>query len=231
MPEERPELRLTRLDQSGPRLGLPVLVTLAVLGILIALWKPWAGEGTGGPTAERAARPGPAEPRDRSRPAPSPLSPEPTRDPSAIPCIGRTGWRVVAVERNQGRETRTWIAVEPVAASGPGERAIPVVRVVTERLLGLGFCTPEESDTAWGRLRASLWRIDPSGAPVALRGVRRIAPVSSGTSEVYGPPPGVGRAWPPGRYVFGFGDRSRPRWSAWFAVEVVSAPRLPAGPP
>ena len=209
---------------------LPAVVVLVGVALVIALWKPWESRPAGAPSRSPVPSVAAGESAVPSglaggRPA------RPTTDPRAVACTAGSGWRVVTLERSEGRESRSWMAIEPAPASGPGDTAIPVRDVVTERLLGLGYCPPEADERALaGNLSVTVFRLSGRGRPpVVLRRIQPLSRPSPGNATLYAPPAGgrAANAWAPGRYVFRLRD-SRDGSRRWFGVE-VTRPTRPRG--
>jgi hypothetical protein len=205
------------VTRAGTGRALPFLAGVVVAAVVLLILKPWAADPSlprpsGTPRANASSRPPASSPSTARTPARSPV-------PGSIPCISEVDWRVVTVERTAGRESRSWVAVEPRAAQGPRD-PVPRVRVVAGRLLGLGFCAPESMRGGIGDVEVSRLSGTGGAGPVRpLAGLRLVAPAGSGAATVYAPPARAA-AWPPGRYVFLLDTGSR---RLAFGVEVVRA--------
>jgi hypothetical protein len=211
--------------------------------LAIAVWKPWD-------TGRDAGAVVPGSPPTLfvapDSPAPSPLTPTPPTptpappaDPDAIACIGDIGWRAVTRDVTAGRESRTWIAVDPTKAGGPADESIPVVRVVVGRLTAIGYCVPAE--LSGKPRREQLWRFEPAvgdpvspGTPKPERPRATPSPVAplqalgrraAGYADMFGPPHGEA-SWAAGRYVFAV-DLGGSAGRVWFTIEVIDSAPVP----
>ncbi len=213
--------------------------------LVLAVWKPWdtdSGEESG--RVIPSATPGEPIASD-SRASPSVVTPatqaptpSPTVHPDAIACISATGWRAVTRDVTAGRESRTWIAVDPAAATGPQDEAVPTVRIVVGRLFAIGYCVPAalSNDPRDERL----WRIEldgsdpagprptrprPSATPIPVLPLQTLVPRAPGFADMFGPPRGESR-WTAGRYVFAV-DHGGSDGQVWFSIEVVDSEPVP----
>lgn len=191
---------------------------------MIAIWKPWAPG-----VVERAHPLATVTELSALAPTTTPSS-SPSPDPEAIACISDVGWRVVTRDVTSGRESRSWIAVVPVAAERPGDAGVPFVRVVIGRLLGLGYCAPANLPFVASGVHA--WRLEPprpdgppssepppTGAASPITPLARVSAPAPRTSDLYAPPDGAD-VWAPGAYVFEV-ISLEPSESWWFGVEVI----------
>ena len=169
--------------------GPVVIAALAATLVAVSIVKPWSGTdpGTADPSrdfaspAAVAVNPAVNAPTDTSRAAASPavVSPAPGQPeaaqgiavaetaplaPGQVAC-GSSDWRIVTLG-DFGRWTvRTWIAITPVAASGPADPAIPDLSLGASDVAGLGACAPSVSPVAPGRASRIIeaWRRGPAG--------------------------------------------------------------------
>lgn len=234
--ERSTETRLVRLrdDDRRPLLGAIVIAALLVLAVL----KPWGGPGdasrvvesdepSAGPAGVAAASPGPAA---------TPSATQPGYDAPGGQCYPGTGWRLFAIEMNTGRRLRAWLSIEPGAAGSPLDPAVPFVRIVSDRLLALGFCVGSGRDGPGPLVGARAWTLAPGGPafPVALAPLVEYMPRQPNLGAVYRPPAAsldaADAGWSPGRYVFAVRQGPPGSEEQWFGVEVVAAPQVPAAP-
>ena len=238
MDDDRDRIEVTRVRRGSGGLAQVALV-LAMAAIAVSIIKPWESR-DGGRTADRSAEPaavtsGSPTPARVTPPSAPPASastagerPATSLDPLAVPCISRNGWRVVAVQRTAGRESRSWAAVVPVEARRPTDRTIPVLREVTAVTRALGYCLPhdlaDESDPV--DLSTDVWRVDVARARATpLRDLGRLAAPDPMASELFLAPGAETletSRWPAGRYVFRVANRADD-WALWFSVELVRA--------
>lgn len=227
------QLVMPRGGNRGLQLG-----TIAVAAILaLAVLKPWAEPGHPAGAVE--------EDTPSARPAGVAAFPVPAAIPSAKPpgwdapggqCFVGDDWSVFAIEMRSGRRLRHWLAVEPRAAGGPGDPAVPFVRIVTDKLLALGFCVGPGSDGTGRSVAARAWALAAGSParPVALSPLVAQMPREPNLGAVYRPPTATrgtaGAGWAPGRYVFSVRQGPAERDERWFGVEVVVAPRATPAP-
>ena len=248
-----------RQDQTGARgRGAAVVVPVAQVGgsgrivrwvaivavlVSLAIVKPWGGDDTtsgAGALATGAAtdEPGPSAAATRVPPSASAgIDADVTRA-----CLDPGSWRVASVEAYGAQTIRVWRAIEPGAASGPADPAIPSVLVVSEGVSDLGWCAPVEGpDRPMGETAVAAWSLRGETAR-PLRLVRtELTPRPSGFGAMYAPSSAfVGRqapvtpGWPAGRYVFRL--RSADGVERWFGVDLELRPAFttpgpgPSGP-
>lgn len=161
-----------------------VIAALAVALVVVSIVKPWSG---GDPSrADQADLPSPSPAPvavNAAADAPAVTSSAPGRPetargivaadpapltPGQVAC-GSSDWRIVTLG-DFGRWTvRTWIAITPVAASGPADPAIPDLSLGASDVAGLGACAPSTSPVAPGRASriVEAWRRGPGGVTTA----------------------------------------------------------------
>ena len=217
-------MALVRVRGTERTLWLVIGAVAAV--VVLAVLKPW-----GTPAAPSGRLPAPSAPAANAE-TPAAASAAPSA--GSEHCFNDDAWRLVTVERSRERPLRSWIAVEPVAASGPRDARIATVRIVGRQVFGLGFCAPVDVARGIEPADAVLWI--PGGARPArvalsdLRPLRGFSP-RAGRGEVYRAPgdatPRSG--WREGRYLFEIRGVAPTGRSLWFAFELVP-PRPVAGP-
>lgn len=233
-PEAAPETPIVAVQRiGGPDRRAFGLVVIVLAVLLVAVVKPWGGAP---PAADRTAvaiapRQPLATPADsgRSRPRPSARA-----DGEVIPCWSSDDWRAVTVERRERQTVISWMAVDPVSAGGADDPAIPVLRVVADHVMALGFCEPLSTDVPIESLPGALsvWRLTEesrSGDTIVTRvePLRAAAPIEEDAAAVFRPGSGE---WRPGRYavqVLATAARARdgrPLRGRWFGVEIVPLP-------
>jgi len=235
------------------RLPMAVIALAAVM-VVASIVKPWAGSDQTQldrvppsplPAAVTAPLPtssprGPAEtPAALVAASPAPLA------PGQVDC-GSSGWELVTLGSFLRWTVRTWTAITPVEAGGPGDPSIPVLWLGESDVAGMGACAPaawpgapspaSRIVAAWqrsgggattatfGRVALSDLDVLPLGGPAG----GSAAPPSTAPAsvvELVRPFPATQRGrWPAGRYVLllaspGAGpDR-------WIAVDIGTAPR------
>jgi hypothetical protein len=230
--DDRP---IVRFESRLPRGDRSPLVPIAALGLLVAvalvtaraaapgLADASSGASGGAVAAEAGSLPSQSQPRSAADEA------------VATICYEPLSWRTATIETWRDRTVRVWRAIDPVAASGPLDPAIPIVPAVGSRVAAIGFCAPiagpdRPADTttieAWRRTQDGDGGGGASGAvPVDLR---RLVPAGSSSplGGLFGPPvtgTGASGGWPAGVVVFRFGqpDRSPDPGAVWFGVEVI----------
>lgn len=223
-----------------------VAFTLAVL-LAIALWKPWttnveqSGQLVLG-SSRTDTTPTDARGVASTAAVPSPTPTNTPAHPDEIACISATGWRAVIRDVTAGRESRTWIAVDPAAATGPEDDSIATVHIVVGRLMAIGYCVPAELSD--GQREARLWRIEPDEAgpdaprptlplpmatPTEVLPLRTLVPRAPRSADLFGPPRPRPR-WLAGRYVFAV-DLERSDGPVWFSIEVADSEPVPTPQP
>ena len=229
-----------RRDDRRPLL-LGVIVVTAILGL--AVLKPWADPGdpsraaeADAPTttlAEAAISPGP------------PATPEPTPPGYGAPggqCYQGAGWRVFALETRTGQSVQHWLSIEPGSAGSPRDPAVPLVRIVTDRLLRsrvLRRIWTRRPPTAGRGARLGAGSGGPGrpgrpGAPhrvhAAPGGPRGRLPAAAGSRGEAGPRGEADQGWSPGRYVFAVRQGPGQSDEQWFGVEVLDARQVSVAP-
>lgn len=187
------------------------------------------------------------------------IGPTQTPTPSGPPaeCAFASGWRVFALGQpnrlgGDGSTTgsaepsdepsafadidnplRRWLEIDPLTtASGPADRRIPFVTIVSDRIGGIGYCPPPNG--ADGPPTGALfeaWTLDAAGTPNAMP-LRPVVPDAATTIEVgvfIGADQAAGdhARWPPGRYVFAVEAPDPSGYGRWFGVEI----RMPGKDP
>lgn len=204
----------------------PSFVVLAmIVAIAIASLKPWS---TGAPQAPAATR----APDAALRGIPLSATPDPTPTPAATPgptsilCYTSRAWRIVALERAEHIERRSWLAARPVfQASGPGDPRIEYVRLFTPGAVGLGVCVADASvggPAALSQLSITVWRRGSGGRYVRETDPDLLSSGADGTSVLLSAGDSTGgelRPWPNGRYVLRVSGSGG--WAGWFGVDVV----------
>ncbi len=238
---------------SARRTGRALPVATFVIGIFLgaAVIKPWdllsparigSPEGSGSSTSAVDANPLASTP-------PSGPTPKPPGE-----CAFAGGWRVFAVGQSDrlggdgstsgdgttsagpstpadiGNPLRRWLEIDPLtSASGPADRRIPFVMIVSDQISGIGYCPPPNgADGPPPGALLDAWSIDMEGTPTQMP-LRRVVPGSATTIEIdifIGADVAAGdRArWPPGRYVFVVQGPGSGRYARWLGVEVRTPP-------
>ena len=89
--------------------------------------------------------------------------------------------------------------------------------------MAVGVCAPPDPILALSEqlARVVLWHVPLDGSPRAIRSPSILdAPLLAFGEAYYGPPPGEGEEWPPGRYVIEIKPRSSGA-SRWLALDFV----------
>jgi hypothetical protein len=228
--------------RAGSQAHVLVVVAIVVVAIGLSVAKPWGGSATveGGTTGATTGTPDTAA-SPSARPASSIPTATPS-DPSSAFCMSPSGWRLTAEERFAGRPVREWQTIDPIAASGPLDRFIPVALVVSTSVTSLGWCAPASGpDRPVVPVTTKIWHVLEDGGAIRVAPAERSPAGDLGADYL---PPGLeapAADWAPGRYVFDVegGDGN----AHWFAAQVVrfvpdtvissSPPRVvhPAEPP
>ena len=225
----------------GSEARLKAAVAVAAIAVTLAILKPWAAGMSGrglqldsrGPAGSTSSESAALPTTDTAGGPPRLLL---VADGSGVVRLsgGRTllcyeppAWRLVLDETGAGYRTRTWLAVQPGRAAGPLDSSVPVVHVLGDQLVGLGFCAPETSpdqrSIAW---TAIVWRLgaEPGGTsrtslvattqpPQGGIGGLALAPGSAGTAST----------WPPGRYVVQLHALGAALPDGWLRVDLEPA--------
>ena len=230
-----------RVRSTGRR---PMVIAVVVLALVaVSIVKPWAGPDPAPPVPIAAASfpatvrlpLAPSSGRDLAEAARTagvlPATPPAALAPGQIAC-GPADWRIVTLGGFADWTVRSWIAIAPVEASGPGDASIPVLSLGHSDVAGLGACASAGGVAAPGRASRIIaaWRkgaagtgsgtlrqvaladLDPlssGGPPGARSGVRRPA------AELVRPvAAAAGGRWPVGLYVLRLAspDASPDRW-------------------
>ena len=129
------------------------------------------------PSAEgNVAQPSAARPASTTPPPDASAVAEPT--PGALAagldetCGSPSGWRAATLQDWAGRSTpiRSWIAIEPVTASGAADPAVPFAPVATGIVTAIGYCAPlGDAERPPAAAVASLWAVrDGQAIPLSL---------------------------------------------------------------
>ena len=226
---------------SNERPAVERWLTIVVIGLVIAVAKPWTwadaatSEGNGGPVHGLSSVP--------SRPtASATIKPDSAGPAVAAFCLDPGGWRVASIELWRDQTIRVWRAFEPATmASGPDDPKIPIVGLVSEGVTELGWCAPAVGNDRPRRSAAvEVWRRSETKA-TPIRLVRSQPEVGdSAFGALYRPPALASRAdvddvgtepvttaslrpprlrsWIDGTYVFRY--RETRGWERWFAIQV-----------
>jgi hypothetical protein len=186
--------------------GPIVIAALAVTLIAASIVKPWAGTDPGAlDRAQELASPASVAvnvaidaPADASSapgrlvtaPGIAAADPAPLA-PGQVEC-GSSDWRIVTLG-DFGRWTvRTWIAITPVAASGPADPTIPDLSLGASDIAGLGACAPSASPISPGHASRIIeaWRRGAGGvtttrAPAAPPGTPATLTAETVTAATY----------------------------------------------
>ncbi len=138
----------------------------------------------------------------------------------------------MTVERSAGRAIVSWMAVAPVMVDSPDDPRIPLLRVVADRVTGLGYCAPATIPTAADALATSMtaWLRSDEGEAVQLGPLEPAAVLSEDAAAVFRL---GGSSWRPGTYVVQVlapvarSREGRPLRARWFGFEITRRP----GPP
>lgn len=228
---------------------LPMAIAgLVVALVAVAIAKPWAGADQAQPDQA------PASALLVAVDAPKPTSLPPGAADAAEAIVaakraqlaagqvecGSSDWRIVTLGDFVGWTARTWIAITPVEAAGPGDASIPDLWLGESDIAGLGACAPSASPGAVGRAsrivaawrqsadgtgtaafgRVTLAELDPlpSGGPAGTR-----SPAPRSVTELFRPVPAAPRGrWPAGRYVLLLASPD-PDSGRWIAVDIGGA--------
>ncbi len=196
-----------------PRAVLALIIAVVALGLL----KPWGSDVPPAPGSAVAARP-PAS-LTSSPGAAAVSSPTEARDAGG-PCSWGMAWRLFTTETSSVGPVRTWYGLQPLAASGPDDPRIEVVRIHSAVIGALGYCSVSRPGPIH-ILGTQAWRL-VAGAqpqPVVLKPAIGAGPLAPDTGVIYRPPSSP--AWPAATYVFGVQLATTPWSEKWFAVQIL----------
>jgi hypothetical protein len=227
-------MTVQRIGRDGAN-GLRLPVLLVVLGIIVAVTKPWgwdqathpilspsAGAGAAASSAPGAAQPSGADER---------RSPRPDGPDMTVICASPSTWSIATLQRWAGRpgSIRTWTVIEPVVASGPTDPSIPTVPIAANEIAAIGYCAPANS-TAGPPPGATgeLYRIKASGSQ--QQRVVRLEPKVQDALGILWTPAAVGRTprtsspgWPAGVYIVHVTDHEQ-GYDRWLGADIRITP-------
>lgn len=246
MDEQRDEVRFEPVGTKGVGRAVPIVTFLVGIFLGAALVKPWEIVFPSTPT--------PIDPRPASNADSSAEpTPAPSRSGSPAECAFAGGWRVFALGQPDplgsdgssgqngasddptrfvdiGNPLRRWLEVDPLTvAAGPGDRGIPFVTIVSDRIGGIGYCPPPDgTDGPPAGARFDAWTLDAMGTPTVLplRAVSLDAATAIEVSVFIGadhPASRIAR-WASGRYIFAVGSPDAGAYGRWFGVEIRTPP-------
>jgi hypothetical protein len=199
------------------------LATLVVLGLAIAVLKPWGDQAPSTRDAQRAPVGASAVAANTPAKAPQDVAIYGVSTAPNDECYAGVAWRLFTVQRDFGRLARWWLRLDTAAgASGPLDPSIPIIHLSTQQALAVGFCAPYRTGGDTPVEDVAAWRLDAAGraVPVRLDPLPGVQPVD-GHGALYAPPTPAARptvaAWQPGRYVFRVKSRDISA-SVWFTV-------------
>ena len=225
------------------RLRAVIVALVAVIGVLLV--RPWGDGGASGPgapngspAAASAATLASADPGAATAvqgPVTKPSTSVPNGASSRqVSCGAPDGWRATTVQVWPDRvlPVRSWIAIEPVVATSPGDPVIPLAPVAASRVTLIGYCAPLAV-----RLQppagatATLWKLAPSG-PIQLTQVAADPVTRYRQGVLWRPAPelsaipraGGVTAWPPGSYVIEIASRAH-EFDRWLGLEILDLER------
>ena len=223
-PPQQVPLERIRGQAVGRREVAVLIALVVVIGSFVL--KPWDAQT---PLAALAPTP---DLRPTASPTAEPLptgpTPRPTPDAATLAerrrfCLEAGTWRLVSIEQTSRWQTRTMWATTPQLAEGPGDANIVARRDYAQRLMAVGVCAPMDPLLALPDqlARVVLWVVPTDGPPRVISSPSVIdKPLLVFGEAYYGPPPGEGEEWPPGRYVIEIKPRSSGE-SRWLALDFV----------
>ena len=246
MDEQRNEFRVEPVKSNRVGRGVPIVTFLVGIFLGAAVVKPWD---IVFPPSRASVDQRPASSASSSAastPAPSPSSPP-------AECAFAGGWRVFALGQPDplggdgsssqvvasGDPTRSsdianplrrWLEVDPLkVASGPSDRRIPFVTIVSDRISGIGYCPPPDGiDGPPAGARLDAWLTDATGIPTALPlRATTLGPGSAIEVAVFigaDHPADRNARWAQGRYVFAVETPDPGSYGRWFGVEIRTPP-------
>jgi hypothetical protein len=213
----------------APAKGFVVrLIWLVCAAVVLAFYKPWDSGSKSPPVSAYL----PTLPTPEVSPSPRPTT---ELDVVAGFCLEPSGWRVYSSERWGGQTVRSWTALTPIdSATGPTDARIPVIPVVSQAVLAIGFCAPVSgSDKPPADATNRVYRLTEitiAGDKIrqaAALAPRRIAPVgrASYLGVAYAPPDGA--SWQDGVYVIHVEGSA---YARWFGIRVEILDRASSQP-
>ena len=118
-----------------------------------------------------------------------------------------------------------WRAIEPrTVATGPEDGRVPITPLVSEGVIELGWCAPDDGTTRMaGNAIVEVWRRTPTGAQPVTMSSQRPGPATSPYGALYGAPAApVVTLWNDGTYVFH--QRAPNGEESWFGVDLEQRP-------
>jgi hypothetical protein len=225
------EVPVERIRSGGHGATLTTAAVI-VVAIAIAIVKPWGGSASGA-----AASPAPIAARETPPPS-SQAAASPSAaasDPAADGCRPEGEWRLVMRESNAGLTVRTWYELTPDTAAGPADPTIPILRLYSEGVLSLGYCTSSTPAGGLSVAGTTVWRLTDGSAPERIGPMRlsldspRDADIGSMFVPPRAPDGSAETDWVAGRYVFEVSFSPPAARSAWFGVDIVDV--HPVGTP
>jgi hypothetical protein len=233
--EPRPvEVTVQPIGRDGAKsLRLPIF--LVVLGLVVAIAKPWSwGQASRpilSPSAPVGAAAGSAPAAAQPPGANDRRSPRPDGTDMTVICASPSTWSIATLQRWAGRPApiRTWTVIEPVSATGPTDPLVPTVPIAANEIAAIGYCAPANSPTGPpAGATAELYRIDASGAH--LQRVVRLEPRIQDPLGILWIPATGGRApkasspgWTAGIYIVHVTERQL-RYDRWLGADIRITP-------
>ncbi|MFI5225656.1 MAG: hypothetical protein ACHQ3P_03160 [Candidatus Limnocylindrales bacterium] len=220
---DRPEDEFPVERIRGGGLGTTMITaSIIVVALLAAVVKPWGGPAPGPTTSPIAVAAAPTP----ATAAPS-ASLSPFDGPFGLVCYGGLEWRLVMREINGVATVRTWYDMATVAADGPSDASIPFLRVHSEGVLSLGYCTNSDTSDLLSVASTTVWKVTPGRLPEPIGPMRLSAdsPVDPDVGSLFAPPrapDGSSATWTPGRYVFEVSYQGPFAQPAWFGVDIIA---------
>lgn len=198
--------------------GRPLTVAALIIAVVaLGLLKPWDGDSQPATGPVVAARPPASMP---SSPGSAAVSSTAPASDAGGPCSWGMAWRLFTAEASSVGPVRTWYGLQPLAASGPADPRIEVVRIHSAAIGALGYCSVSRPGPIH-ILGTQAWRLVPGAQPqpVVLKPAIGAGPLAPDTGVIYRPPSSP--AWPPATYVFGVHLATTPWSEEWFAVQIL----------
>lgn len=255
-PRERAALERSVVRVGGRSRRALAVAALVGVAFLVGLARPWDWAAPGRPAPPPADREAPGLPAEGSLapgPAQGTMGPAPGRAPGIGPglpggstCAQPSGWRTATIQTWAGRRARVWTATRAVPATGPADPRIPFRRVVSDRVVALGWCAPVDGPERPPLAAVATLFLVGAGTPAEVP-YRRLEPSAPDVlGELWGVPRGsrtpalLAAAWPPGRYVIRIATASG-SYERYLGLEVlqpsaarreeVTPPAGASGPP